>query len=207
MNRLLALFALLVLPACVADGSDSRGGFATGEVPVEEPSFEDDLSDPTDPDEDEDAADNDDTTEDLTPLDWDSAPPLEVGEGWILEARIVCGLLDRSADKIWENTGTVWTELPSASDSRLLEGLEACAAHSDKVLRWDSEDSMYFEAAALGHWLEPTDTPGLWAGTVEPLGEVSPDCDAAMAQYGLTWPVPMTLEVLDVAPPEDAPGA
>jgi hypothetical protein len=203
MTRTALIAALSILVGCTSADPSGTGfssvdrGDAEGVV-AEDPT--DDTAVPADDDEDT----TDDTTSPLEPSGWDSAPPSEIEDGWILEGTVVCGLLDRAAPKQWLKDGDVWTELPFDFSPRMLPGIEHCGSNSPKLLRW-TDDSMYIEAAGMAHWLYPSDTPDVWAGTVEPLGESSPECDAALASHGLSWPVHLSFTVTGLVSPTEVP--
>jgi hypothetical protein len=201
MTRLFLFAVLMGLVGCVSDGNRSTG-FASGEASIDPEVPTDDDDDPTD---DVVTDDDDDTSDPASPLEWDASAPDDPEDGWLFEGTLVCGLLDGAAAKEWELREGTWDELPTPNPTRLLAGIELCAQDSPKYLRWNDDDSLYIEAAGMGHWLEPTGTEGLWAGTVEPLGEITPECHAALADHGLSWPVTLTLRLDALTSPDEAP--
>ena len=206
MHRISSLALLALLTGCVAPDSNGSG-FSSATAPAEDDFQAGELIDePQDvaADDDDDPEDN---TSPLSPEGWDASAPDQGTDGWLVEGTIQCGLLDRAAPKQFLKSGAVWTELAFDFSARMLDGLEACATQSEKYLRWNDDDSVYFMAAGMDHWLEPTDTPNVWGGIVQPAGESSPACDAALAQHGLSWPVHLTWTVTSLLSPEEAPAS
>lgn len=204
MGRLFLFAVLLLLVGCVSKGP-SGTSFFRGDVAGEPPQPRWSPGEAADPRPDDE--DDQDTSAPLSPVDWDASPPSEDHEGWLIEATLVCGLLDGAAAKAWVKGEGRWDEVPVDSPVRFVEGLEACATDSEKLLFWREDDSIYFEAAGMGHWLEPSATADLWGGEVQPLGEVTPACDEAMARHGLSWPVPLSLRLDALTSPDGAPAS
>ena len=138
------------------------------------------------------------------PVDgWDASPPVDAPDGSTLTTVITCGLLDGPHEKVFEKSGEVWLEVESIGDGPF-EDLYPCmtrggdGSRGDKYMIWDEDPSMYLNAAGLDHDLVPMETTDRWIGEVAPMNEPSRECVDALAERGLSFPITMTLEVLEM---------
>ncbi len=198
-----AALSLLVAGCAVPDGSDRPT--MQDELQDDLVDDDDDPADDEDPRDDEDPANDEDPTDDPgddDPVDgWDALPP-EAGDGSLLTVVITCGLLQGPHTKTFEKDGDIWTEIESIGAGPY-EELYPCMgrggdARGDKFLTWDDEPSLYMNAAGLDHDLWPTETEDRWFGEVAPTEEPSRECVDNLASMGMTFPIAMTLEVIDV---------
>lgn len=148
------------------------------------------------------------------PEPWDSAPPT-VDVGARLTTQTFCALLtDYGAEVTWEYEGIVdggqsWRLVVTADTPSAVAELEVCVDKgSGDWLYWDSSDSMRILTSGLDHAMSPSVAEGRWFGEVIPLPAFqTPECDAAIASIGLSWPVAMSLQVVNIEAPPSTGGS
>jgi hypothetical protein len=190
---------LITLMAC-ADPSPPESGDVHVPVDVTEP------NDPTDPI----TTDPIDTPEDTgsppveTPVDevpdWDGSAP-EGPEGMQIHSVISCSLFLEPVAVTFVRTADdwLWDIVLDDGPGMRVPGLQPCYPNDGgamPVLLWDEAPLMTIISDGMVHTLEQTMRDDFWAGTVAPSDESSAECDAALANLDLAWPVDITMTVL-----------
>jgi hypothetical protein len=131
------------------------------------------------------------------------SPPQEPEIGTILTVDVTCGLIDGVGQKTFEYAGDeLWDRI--AGEGVMYDDLKICTVpDADKWLEWDfsSSSAMMLVTAGLEHDLQPTDDPDRWFGEVTPIDARSQECLDALDTHGLSFPIHMSLSVIDVAAP------
>jgi len=213
MRNSLAILIALALPACSVGPveDDSFGRADTPDSPDSDATNPDDPADPTDnevpADDDGDDDDVDDEQPDDPDTTWDNAAP-EVEDGTTVTFDLSCGLLEDTTRKTWQKNGDVWDEVfnETAAVVGPHQDLMPCFDRDaptgpDKFLTWDEDGFIYIESAGLAHDNRPTPTDDFWLGEVYPHADPSPQCIEALAGRGLSFPVPMSLKLVEILEP------
>lgn len=139
--------------------------------------------------------------------DWDGEPP-EGPEGTEVYAVVSCTLFREPVDVTFVKTNDPWlwkVELGPEGSLRVPE-LAPCypLEESDPpVALWDPAPRITIVSDGMVHTLEQTMRPDFWSGGLLPMEGSSEECDLALAELGLGWPLPLTMTVLDEAPEEE----
>jgi hypothetical protein len=130
--------------------------------------------------------------------EWDTGPPdVEVGE--IVRAVITCSLFLEPANAEFVKTedAWLWDLLMDGGGGLRIPGLEACyQGDGASMVLWIDSQITIITGNGILHLLEPTPLENDWAGTVVPYGDSSPACNDALAEIGLTWPLPIRMTVV-----------
>ena len=96
-----------------------------------------------------------------------------------------------------------WDQVSGHNLGGMHKGLDDCVVpDTDDYLLWHPDGAIEVYAADLFHDMAPSATHDRWFGTASPLRGSTAECDAGLARLGLAWPVSLTMELLDVAPPD-----
>lgn len=144
-----------------------------------------------------DPGDDDDDDDRVDP--WDAGEP-DVPDGTLATFRLTCGLLTGPSLKVYEKDGAIWNELRlEETETTPRPELVSCFTEGPKTMLWESDGAIWIEAGGLGHDLLPVVTyEGRWLGGVQPIERASGACQQALAELGLSWPVNLSLELLDL---------
>jgi hypothetical protein len=142
------------------------------------------------------------TTSLPTGITWDPSPP-DTELGAVLTLRAECSLLDGPATTLYRRASdTRWEQLPNL-DNRMYPEVLACTdPQAEDYLLWMPDGEMEIAAGGVWHGLSPTVSDNRWVGTAELLNGSTPECDEALAQLGLAWPIGLSITVEDLV---DAP--
>jgi hypothetical protein len=193
---------LIMLMACVDPSPSDPGGI-------------DDPIDVTDPigtiDPGDDPVDTPDETPDETPgtvtetpvddiPDWDGSAP-DGPEGMEIHAVITCSLFLEPVAVTFVRTADdwLWDIVLDDGGGMRVPGLQPCYPADGgemPVLLWDDAPLITIISDGMVHTLEQTMRAGFWAGTVAPIAESTAECDAALADLDLAWPVEFTMTML-----------
>jgi len=164
-------------PGDLPDGTDGTGSEPTGE-PVDQP----------------------DVPVDTVP-DWDGSAP-EGPAGMTVDAVVSCTLFREPVEVTFVKTDDPWlweVELAPEGSFRV-EELAPCYPLDGgdlPVMLWDPEPRITILSDGMVHTLDQTMRPDFWEGGVLPMEGSSYACDEALARLELTWPLPLTMTVLD----------
>jgi len=130
---------------------------------------------------------------------WDPTPPA-TDLGAILTLGIQCALLEGNPQSAFERVSDDRWDLASGpAGTALKPELSACVdATSDNYLLWTPDGEIEIQVAGLWHGMSPAAQPNQWLGIAEPVHETGPACDEGLAALGLSWPVNLSVEVLDI---------
>jgi hypothetical protein len=130
--------------------------------------------------------------------EWDTTPPdVEIGEA--VHAVITCSLFLEPANAIFVKTedAWLWDLLMDGGGGLRIPGLEACyQGDGTSMVLWEYGRITIITGNGVLHTLEPTPLENDWAGTVVPYGDSSPACNDALAELGLSWPLPIRMTVV-----------
>jgi len=189
---------ITLMMACVDPAPSSPGG-------LQDPVDVTDPIDTVDPGEtpaetpDETPGGVTETPSDQVP-DWDGSAP-DGPEGMQVHAVIACSLFLEPVAVTFTRTADDWLWAISLDEGSMrVPGLQPCypADGGDMpVLLWDEAPLMTIISDGLVHTLEQTMRNDFWAGTVAPIEESTEECNAALEDLDLSWPVDITMTVLD----------
>jgi len=130
---------------------------------------------------------------------WDPSPPT-TDLGAILTLGIQCALLEGNPQSAFERVSEDRWDLASGpAGTALKPELSACVdATSDNYLLWTADGEIEIQVAGLWHGMSPSAQPNRWLGIAEPVHTPGPACDEGLASLGLSWPVNLSVEVLDI---------
>ena len=195
-----ALATLSLLAGCsVGDDGAARSPFGQPAAEWDDRDDAGDLNDPPSPTDDDDDDDNNGTggDDDDAAEGWDALPP-EAGDGSTLTLILTCGLLDGPHENLYEKTGDRWHQV-EGSGNGVFEWADPCMTRTeDKYLTWNEAPALYLTAGGLDHDLSPTTTQDRWFGDVTSQRESSRECVDNLAERGLSFPVAITIEVIDI---------
>jgi hypothetical protein len=150
-----------------------------------------------------------DTVDTGTPVDtdplvpaWDTSPP-DVKVGDSVYAVITCSLFlePANAELVKTEDAWLWDLLMDGGGGLRIPGLEACyQGDGASMVLWEYGRITIITGNGVLHTLEPTMLENDWAGTVVPYGDSSAACNDALAELGLSWPLPIRMTVLLVKP-------
>ncbi len=133
---------------------------------------------------------------------WANDPPADAARGSISRWKVNCGLFDG----VWEidfmkGDDEKWHPLLIPPEAIYPE-MVPCLNDGEQYLIWHPDGMLEVYTDPLYHELFPTKTEHRWLGTVWPL-ENTPQCAAGVAALGLTWPVHLSMTMVDLTEPED----
>lgn len=205
----LFLFALVFGGACTApsQGDDfgthvSREEAESLDIDAEDPAIDTDGDDTTEGEGETGSGEGEgDGGEGVDEPLWDATTP-ELVEGLTVEAEVECGLALGPFSIAWAFEGGSWRQLPPPGASFVPRTeLQDCLGQGPKRFEWEADGTLYWESAGLAHTLLPTETEDRWFGGVEPIAAPSPECTAALEANGLSWPLPIMLELTRITAP------
>jgi hypothetical protein len=153
-----------------------------------------DLDDPVVPVDDEPA--------------WDGSAP-DGPAGMEVAAVVSCTLFREPVEVTFVKTNDPWlwdVEVGPEGSFRVPE-LAPCypqVGGSMPVMLWDPEPRITILSDGMVHTLDQTMRADFWEGGALPMEGSSYECDEALAQLGLAWPLPLTMTVLGPVEAEDA---
>lgn len=139
---------------------------------------------------------------------WDSSPP-EVPLGSVMATVTYCALLtEYGAPLHWTymgdtEEGQLWQLVIEPGMPDVRPELQVCVSDAAlDFMYWKSAELMHIVTGGLEHYMTPAVPVNRWMGEVAPLDVLdTPECDDAIASLGLSWPVTMQVEIVEIVPP------
>ncbi len=132
--------------------------------------------------------------------DWDGSAP-EGPEGMEVDAIVSCALFREPVEVTFVKTNDPWLwdvalgpggtfRVPELAPCYPLEGGDM------PIMLWDPEPRITILSDGMVHTLDQTMRVDFWEGGALPMEGSSYECDQALLQLGLEWPLPLTMTVL-----------
>lgn len=129
---------------------------------------------------------------------WDAMPPDGL-PGITRTVVFTCALLLEPIEAVITKTDDAWKWDIALDGAFHIPGLEPCYAGSGNtpMFMWDPDPRItMITANGIIHLLEPVGRENLYAGEVWPAHVSTAACEEILAENGVGWPLPLTMEVL-----------
>lgn len=134
---------------------------------------------------------------------WDATPP-PMGSGAELRVRIDCGFLVGTPEVTLVQEGGRWVpggdELPPRGPEELAECVPEGA--DSGWMDWQDDGTWIIEIGGVWHELAPSPTEDRWIGEAGLVFEPNAACEAGLAALGLTNPLTMAMEIVELVVPD-----
>jgi hypothetical protein len=132
-------------------------------------------------------------------IEWDASPPA-MATGAELTVRIDCGYLPGTPEMTLNHDGEQW--IPDLNNPALRGHPELADCVPEGAdggwMTWDEDGTWIIEIGGVWHELTPTVTEGRWLGQAGFIAEPNAACQASLEALGLTNPLTMAIEVVEL---------